>query len=251
MGPNIEHFVTLVDGEKIRHVSVLIRTAIVILWSQVALHAQTNLNQGLRLEKERKYKEAAEVYKTIISQDRKDPVAYFRLGTLFLREFGDLDRAIDNLEQAVKRDGRNGEYHFVLSEAYAADFQQTGILRKLFIAGKIREELEVAVMCKPYSVPYREGLIQYYVFAPGLFGGSFSKAHLHADSISAIDQYAGLLAHAGIYAAEGDNRKAEEVFQMAGEPKQFFRVDGYCHEEASLVAPDAYRIKLREFLGGL
>jgi hypothetical protein len=43
----------------------------------------------------------------------------------------------------------------------------------------------------------------------------------------------------------------EEVFRMAREPKQFFRVDGYCHEEASLVAPDAYRIKLREFLSSL
>lgn len=43
----------------------------------------------------------------------------------------------------------------------------------------------------------------------------------------------------------------EEVFGMAREPKQFFRVEGYCHEEASLIAPDAYRIKLREFLGSL
>ena len=43
----------------------------------------------------------------------------------------------------------------------------------------------------------------------------------------------------------------EEVFRLAREPKQFFRVEDYCHEEASLVAPDAYRVKLREFLGSL
>lgn len=40
----------------------------------------------------------------------------------------------------------------------------------------------------------------------------------------------------------------EQVFQAAREPKMFLRVEGYCHEEASLVAPAAYREKLREFL---
>ena len=43
----------------------------------------------------------------------------------------------------------------------------------------------------------------------------------------------------------------EEVFRTAREPKEFFRVEGSCHEEASLVAPDAYRAKLREFLARL
>lgn len=40
----------------------------------------------------------------------------------------------------------------------------------------------------------------------------------------------------------------EEVFQRAKEPKFLFRVEGYCHEEASLVAPQKYREQLLEFL---
>lgn len=43
----------------------------------------------------------------------------------------------------------------------------------------------------------------------------------------------------------------EEVFRAARDPKELFRVDGYCHEEASIVAPDAYRAKLRAFLARL
>jgi hypothetical protein len=43
----------------------------------------------------------------------------------------------------------------------------------------------------------------------------------------------------------------EQTFQSAREPKELFPVAGYCHEEASLVAPDAYRAKLREFLSRL
>lgn len=43
----------------------------------------------------------------------------------------------------------------------------------------------------------------------------------------------------------------EEVFRLARDPKEFFRVESYCHEEASVVAPDAYRAKLRGFLSRL
>ncbi|MBI3661972.1 MAG: alpha/beta hydrolase [Acidobacteria bacterium] len=41
---------------------------------------------------------------------------------------------------------------------------------------------------------------------------------------------------------------SEEVFRAASEPKSLLRIDGYCHEEASLVAPEAYRARLRQFL---
>lgn len=43
----------------------------------------------------------------------------------------------------------------------------------------------------------------------------------------------------------------EEVFRAAREPKTFLRIDGYCHEEASLIAPEIYQEKLREFLAAL
>jgi len=40
----------------------------------------------------------------------------------------------------------------------------------------------------------------------------------------------------------------EEVFRLAQEPKFFLRIEGYCHEEACLVAPEVYRERLRQFL---
>jgi fermentation-respiration switch protein FrsA (DUF1100 family) len=40
----------------------------------------------------------------------------------------------------------------------------------------------------------------------------------------------------------------EEVFQEARPPKFILRVEGYCHEEASLAAPEKYRAALLEFL---
>jgi fermentation-respiration switch protein FrsA (DUF1100 family) len=43
----------------------------------------------------------------------------------------------------------------------------------------------------------------------------------------------------------------EEVYRLAVEPKYFLRIDGYCHEEASIVAPTLYRKHLSAFLKGL
>jgi hypothetical protein len=43
----------------------------------------------------------------------------------------------------------------------------------------------------------------------------------------------------------------EEVFRLAREPKTFVRIDGFCHEEAALMAPDVYLAKLREFLAAI
>jgi len=40
----------------------------------------------------------------------------------------------------------------------------------------------------------------------------------------------------------------EAVFAAARPPKSILRVNGYCHEEASLVAPEEYRDQLRAFL---
>jgi len=40
----------------------------------------------------------------------------------------------------------------------------------------------------------------------------------------------------------------EEVYARAREPKTIWRVEGECHEEASLVAPAEYRAQLQAFL---
>jgi fermentation-respiration switch protein FrsA (DUF1100 family) len=43
----------------------------------------------------------------------------------------------------------------------------------------------------------------------------------------------------------------QEVFDAALPPKNFLPINGYCHEESSLVAPTQYRTALQEFLNSL
>jgi fermentation-respiration switch protein FrsA (DUF1100 family) len=43
----------------------------------------------------------------------------------------------------------------------------------------------------------------------------------------------------------------QKVYNAAPSPKRFLRIDGECHEESSLIAPEQYRSTLREFLNSL
>jgi uncharacterized protein len=43
----------------------------------------------------------------------------------------------------------------------------------------------------------------------------------------------------------------QEVYEEALPPKNFLQINGYCHEESSLVAPAQYRAALQEFLNRL
>ncbi len=46
-------------------------------------------------------------------------------------------------------------------------------------------------------------------------------------------------------------RFGQDVYDAALPPKNFLRINGYCHEESSLIAPTQYRTALQEFLNSL
>jgi uncharacterized protein len=43
----------------------------------------------------------------------------------------------------------------------------------------------------------------------------------------------------------------QEVYDAALPPKTFLQINGYCHEESSLISPTRYRAALQEFLSSL
>jgi tetratricopeptide (TPR) repeat protein len=141
--------------------------------------------------------------------------AFYHLGVGNLREPSNSDRAIEQLEKAVALDEMNAEYHYMLAEAYMANYQAAGIFRLPLIAPKVREQLELAVKLGPDSTGYREALMQYYIFAPGIFGGSYQKAHDQATEISKLNPYLGMLAHASVFAEEGEAEKALNLYRKA------------------------------------
>ncbi|MEX2115910.1 MAG: tetratricopeptide repeat protein [Bacteroidota bacterium] len=158
---------------------------------------------------------------------------HFRLGLAYLKSPESSEKAVEHLEKAAVLNRGNAEYHFKLAEAYARDFSYANILRKPFLAGRVRDELVLAVQFQPSSIEYREGLIQYYVMAPAILGGSYTRARGEANAMSAFDPYFSLLAHANINAEEGDHQRATALFMRAiamrpGSWQGYQRFGTYC-----------------------
>jgi tetratricopeptide (TPR) repeat protein len=167
--------------------------------------------QGLRprLNEQRRLDEE------LFAKDKKEADAYYHLGVGNLREPSNSDFAVEQLSKAVELDETNAEYHYQLAEAYLSNFEFANLLQKPFIAPKVKTQLELAVRYDPSSTRYREALIQYYVFAPGILGGSYEKAREQADEIARKDSYLGMLAHAGILSEEGEGEKSLSLYKKA------------------------------------
>src|SRR6185436_19118450 len=69
-----------------------------------------------------------------------------------------------------------------------------------------KDELEKAVELNPKYIDARMGLLQFYVVAPGMMGGSYDKAFDQAKAIKALDPIQGHRAYAFIY---GNQKKPE------------------------------------------
>lgn len=139
----------------------------------------------------------------------------YRLGLAYLKSPQSTEKAVEHLERAVALVGSNPEFHFRLAEAYAKDFSYANFLRKPFIAAKMKTQLELAVRFAPASVEFREALIQYYILAPTVLGGSYSRAREEAEVLRKVDPYFGLLAYANINAEEGNHAKANSFYLRA------------------------------------
>lgn len=139
----------------------------------------------------------------------------YRLGLAYLKSPESAERAVEHLEKAVELNRGNAEFHFRLAEAYGRDFSYASILRKPFIAAKMKTQLEFAVRYNPGSIEFREALIQYYLLAPSILGGSYSKAIEQAEAMKAYDPYFSTLAMANIQAEEGEHEKANAYYIRA------------------------------------
>ena len=192
------------------------RIAITLFMVVSTLHVSA---QGI----EQKFSEQRRFDDESYSREKKTADAYYHLGVENLREPSNSDIAVEQLAKAIELDETNAEYHYQLAEAYLANFEYANLFQKPFIAPKVKTQLELAVQYDPSSIRYRDALIQYYVFAPGILGGSYEKAHKQADEIARRDSYLGILAHAGILSEEGEGERSLSLYKkaMRSQPKSW------------------------------
>jgi tetratricopeptide (TPR) repeat protein len=111
----------------------------------------------------------------------------------------DNEKAADLLEQAIKINPRNPETHLMLASAYGDLAQKAGIFKQASLGKKAKAELERTVELDPRNFEARNGLISFYLMAPGIIGGSEEKALEQAAEIRKIDALRGHRAYARVY----------------------------------------------------
>lgn len=104
------------------------------------------------------------------------------------RKWNDAARAF---ERAVDVNDRNAVNHYWLGRTYALQVLDANLLRQASLARKTRAHFERAVELDPENLDARTGLMQYYLRAPGIVGGSVDKARAQVAEVRRRNPYRG------------------------------------------------------------
>ncbi len=123
--------------------------------------------------------------------------------------------AIKTLERAVKANPQSAEAHFRLGNAIGSEAGKANMLRKPGLAKRLKAEFEKSVELDPTLVGPREGLIEFYLKAPGMMGGSVSKAREQAAEVAKLNPLRGHFAAAQVANNQKDIAGAEKAYRAA------------------------------------
>lgn len=182
---------------------------------QQAPPAPTLAEQGIELFKQGKYPEAKKALARALAANPADAAAHAYLGLALLNHDRDADEAATHIEEAVRLEPARSQYHQWLGAVYSRQAMEGGVLSAPGLAKKARTEFEKAVELDPKDLGARGALLQFYLSAPGIIGGSVAKAREQALAMTEIDRHAGLLAQARIAEHEKDDQGAERLYRSA------------------------------------
>lgn len=175
------------------------------------LTAQNTISRAQQQFENGNFSETRRICEQLIAADPNNTRALYYLGLVLMN--GDYDKAIDYLEKAVELKPMDASYHDALAGAYGTKAQRAGFLKKFGAARSCKDHLEKAVALAPDSIGYRRDLLEYYLQAPGIAGGSADKAREQAAEIMKRDKGHGLLAAARIYGNDEQWNNEEDCYK--------------------------------------
>lgn len=172
--------------------------------------ASTLINNG-------HYKHARVVLEKKLAANPNDAQSLAQMALVKIA-FNDFDAAIKLAEQSVKLNPRDAEAHAVLAESYGGKASgDVGMIEGFRLARATKSEAETALAIDPNNHLALRTLMEFYLDAPGLIGGSNSNAEGIAAKILTIDPAKGYLAKAEIATKENHSDQLETLYQKAVE----------------------------------
>ena len=129
---------------------------------------------------------AAPAIAGLLKSDGKNPQVHILQARLLLQQ-GKAEDAVDAAGEAVDLAPDNAQAHFWLGNAYGSRIGQVGTMSQAFIAPKLRDAFERAIALDPDLHEARSSLVEYYLQAPAVVGGSVDKARAQAAELARRD----------------------------------------------------------------
>ena len=127
--------------------------------------------------------------------------------------WGDIDKAADLFERAVKTQADKSEYFLWWGRALGRKAERAIFLKAPFLAGKSRDAFQRAVELDSDNVDARDDLLSFYLQAPGFLGGGKDKALALAEQIKSTHPCEFHIQLASIYQTEKSFDRAEAELQ--------------------------------------
>lgn len=185
---------------------------LIFLTSILGADETGRLEQGIQLYDEEQYAEAKEIFQSLAEEDETNAEVAFYLGRITLILDDDPKLAQKWLKKAVKYDDNNADYHFWLGQAYGIRAQNAGIFKAPGLAKKVKKEFLRAIELDPGHLDARFGLMQFYLQAPGIMGGSDEEAKEQVEEIKKRDPVMGCRASALVYEHDEKYDLAEQEY---------------------------------------
>src|SRR5919109_1332332 len=189
----------------------LVVSGIVVLAG--AAYAQ-NGSDGIASFHAHRYSDAQREIEAAVGAHPNDSRLHQYLGRIALHETRFRD-AITHLERAVELEPSAATHRVWLGRAYGQLAVRSSLTRKFGLAKRARAALERAVELDPSSIDARTSLVQFYLLAPRLVGGSTSKARTHAAELAKQSSFHGALARAWIAEDRKDYDAAAREYRQA------------------------------------
>jgi tetratricopeptide (TPR) repeat protein len=174
------------------------------------------LPEAKNLYYESRYEEA----KSLLKPLKNDPEGLHLLSKIAMAQSDD-EGAAELCRKAVQLRPASAEYHYCVGSAVRSLVQHVSIFKQPGLSKEAREELNRAVELDPNHLQARLSLLDYYLYAPGIAGGSEEKALQQAAEIRKRDGFMGHRAYARIYTRQKkpDLARKEFLGAVGEEPK--------------------------------
>jgi tetratricopeptide (TPR) repeat protein len=210
---------------KTREIKRMLRRAFsgLVLLASVVAPAFAGDPSAESLMERGRYKQARAMLEKQLAANANDADAMMNLALVKL-EFREVEPAIKLAEKAVALKAKDARAHSALADCYGQKAEgDVGMFEGMKLLRAFKRENDAALAIDPKNYNALHSYMEFYLGAPGIAGGSKSKASEMANKITAID------------AAKGNLAKGE----IALYEKQFDQVLGF-YQKALEADPKSY-----------